>query len=275
MRTMTIRRLALGLALAAGAACLPAHALVFGVTEGVTYRATDNQIEAKFAPLAELLGQQLKQPVQIKVLSSYKALRESIQRKELDLVFVHPAHVAFDAIAGGGYQAAAWTAGYTDYKVAFLCKKGVQAISDWAQVAGKSLVTPDPDSVTAVMTRAMLREHGLAPSVVKLQTTRYQDAVPFYVENGFAAYGATAAKGVIRTWKEQGGEVCAESRPVPIKQWLASRQLDAATQKALRDALLGLAQTEAGQKALKAAGYTGLVEPSAATERALSAWLGA
>jgi phosphonate transport system substrate-binding protein len=260
------------MALLLGAAA-PAQALVLGVTEGVTYRATDNQIEARFEPIAEQLSKSIKQPVTIKVLSSYDAMRDALRQQQVDMAFIHPAHVALEATKSGGYRSLAWTAGFTEYKVSFLCKDA-QPIGNWKSVMGRSLVTPDPDSITAVMTRAMLREHGLEGTAVDLKTTRYQDAVPFYVQNGFANYGATAAKGVIKSWKDGGGKTCAESRPIPIKQWLVSGKVDAATAVTARDTLLNLSQTDIGKKALAASSYSGFVPPSAELEKMLTAWLG-
>jgi ABC-type phosphate/phosphonate transport system substrate-binding protein len=255
--------------LAAGAA----QALVLGVTEGVTYRATDPEIAARFEGIADALSKALKQPVTVQVISAYNDVRAALREQRVDLAYIHPAHVALEGVKSGHYRSVAWTAGFTEYKVSFLCREP-NPIADWKTVAAKKLVTPDPDSITAVMTRAMLRENGLAPEGVKLLNTRYQDAVPFYVENLFADYGATAAKGVIKSWRDKGGKVCAESRAVPIKQWLVSSKLDAATAATVRDTLLGLAQTEPGKKALAASTYSALVPASADTERVLLGWLG-
>ena len=266
-------RLPLVAMLLLASAATSAQGLVIGVTEGVTYRATDPEIEAKFAPIAEALGKALKQPVSIKVLSTYGASRAAMQAQQVDLVFLHPAHLAFESTKSGRYKAVAWTAGYTEYKVSFLCKDA-QPISNWKDFAGKSLVTPDPDSITSVITRAMLREQGLAEGSVKLSTTRYQDAVPFYVQNGFTAYGATASAGVIKAWKGSGGKTCAESRPVPIKQWLASSKMDASTTAQVRETLLELSSNDAGKKALSASGYSAFIAPSAEVEKTLTAWLG-
>jgi len=260
-------------ALLLASAASSAQGLVLGVTEGVTYRATDPEIEAKFAPIADALGKALKQPVTIKVLSTYNASRAAMQAQQVDLVFLHPAHLAFEATKSGRYKAVAWTAGYTDYKVSFLCKDA-QPISNWKEIAGKSLVTPDPDSITAVITRAMLREQGLQEGTIKLSTTRYQDAVPFYVQNGFTAYGATASAGVIKAWKGSGGKTCAESRAVPIKQWVASSKLDATTTATIRETLLDLSNGDAGKKALATSGYSAFIAPSADLEKTLTSWLG-
>lgn len=265
-----IRRLLAGVALGSG---MSAQALTLAVTEGVTYRATDKEIAARFEGIADALAKALKQPVNIQVISSYKDLRDALKSGQVDIAYIHPAHLALEAVKGGSYRTAAWTTGFTDYKVSFLCREP-QPISDWKGLTGKKLVTPDADSITAWMTRAVLREHGVAADQVKTLVTRYQDAVPFYVENTFADYGATAARGVIKDWRDKGGKVCAESRPVPIKQWITSTRLDAAATATVRDTLLGLANSDAGRKALAASTYKGMVAPSAETEKALTAWLG-
>ena len=260
-------------ALTSAASLLSAHALVLGVTEGVTYRATDAEIEAKFAPIAKALSAATKQPVKIQIISSYNGLREALKQGQLDLAFIHPAHVSLEAIKTGSYKTMALTAGFTDYKVSFLCNEP-GPIKAWATVAGKALVTPDADSITAIMTRAMLRENGITTTAVKLQVTRFQDAVPFYVDNGFAAYGATASKGVVKAWKDKGGKICAESRGMPIKHWLVSSKVDDGTVASIKDALLTMDQNDVGKKALITSGYTGFIAPDPAIEKTLTNWLG-
>jgi ABC-type phosphate/phosphonate transport system substrate-binding protein len=265
--------------LAVAAACasgylFSAQALTLGVTEGVTYRATDAEIEAKFAPIAKALSTATKQPVKIQIISSYNGLRDALKQGQLDIAFIHPAHVSFEAIKAGGYKSAAWTTGFTDYKVSFLCKEP-EPIKNWTTVNGKAVVTPDADSITAIMTRSMLRENKLnAATDVKLQVTRFQDAVPFYVDNGFAAYGATASGAVIKAWKDKGGKTCAQSRGMPIKHWVVSSKLSAELTANVRDAILTMDKSELGQKALSASGYKGFIASDTEVEKTLTNWLG-
>ena len=47
------------------------------------------------------------------------------------------------------------------------------------------------------MVRAVLRDAGLGANDVSMAYTRYQDAVPFFVENKLTSVGATAAAGVL------------------------------------------------------------------------------
>jgi phosphonate transport system substrate-binding protein len=260
-------------AAAAVFAAFTSQALTMGVTEGVTYRASDAEIEAKFAPIAKALSLATKQPVKIQIISSYNGLRDALKQGQLDIAFIHPAHVSFEAIKTGSYKSAAWTSGFTEYKVSFLCTEP-QPITTWTTVNGKGLVTPDADSITAVMTRAMLREKAVDTKSVNLQITRFQDAVPFYVENKFASYGATASGAVIKTWKDKGGKTCAQSRGMPIKHWLVSSKLDAASSNAVRESLLTMDQSEIGKKALAVSGYKGFIASDEATEKTLTGWLG-
>ena len=141
-------------------AVFSAQALTLGVTEGVTYRATEAEIEAKFAPIAKMISLATKQPVKIQIIPSYNALRDALKQGQLDAAFIHPAHVSFESIKTGAYKSVAWTTGFTEYKVSFLCKEP-EAIKNWTTVNGKGLVTPDADSITAIMTRSMLRENKL------------------------------------------------------------------------------------------------------------------
>ena len=269
-KTVAARRLAAASLLAAAA--VPASALTLSVTEGVTYRATDKEISARFEPIAAALSAALKQPVNVRIVSRYSEAREVLGKQEADIAYIHPAHVAFEATKAGKYSTVAWTQGFTEYKVSFLCKES-EPIKNWSVMREKKLVTPDPDSITSVIVRAMLREQGLPTQSSQVLTTRYQDAVPFYVENNFASYGATAAKAVIKDWNDKGGKVCAQSRPVPIKQWIVSSSLDTRTAEIVRTTLTGLADSDAGKKALAPSGYKGFEAPKAEVEKAMISWL--
>lgn len=272
-RLTMFRYVLVAVALALAVPCAVAAELVFAVTEGITYYQTDKEIASRFQPLADIFARALKRPVHIAVVAAYADLRAGLTRQEYDLAFVHPAHVALAAVKTGKYRSVAWTAGYTDYAVSLLVNKN----EPWTRLEdlrGHTVVSPDPDSITAAMLRAMLRDQKLGADDVKILTTRYQDAVPFYVEYGFARAGATAAKAVIQSWTQKGGKVLLSSRPVAIKQIIASTKVSADDEQSIHGALLGLAQTDAGRNALALLGYKGFVEPSRDDEQKAIAWLG-
>jgi phosphonate transport system substrate-binding protein len=248
--------------------------LVMSITEGVTYYQTNKEIQARFAPLAEQISKAIKRPVRMVIVSAYAEAREGLEKQEFDLAFIHPAQIALGAIKSGKYKSLAWTTGFTDYSVMLLANKD-QPFTKLEDLRGRTIVSPDPDSITAWMLRAMLRDQKLKPGEdVKIITTRYQDAVPFYVQNGFAQVGATAAKAVAKDWTDKGGKILLSSRPVPIKQWIVSSKVPADDVEKIRGVLLGAAQNDAGRQALGTLGYKGFVGTNHDEELKAIAWLG-
>jgi ABC-type phosphate/phosphonate transport system substrate-binding protein len=268
-RSLCVFAVAVGLV--ASASAQPTD-LVFSVTEGVTYQATPKDIRDKFEPVAEAMGRALHRNVRLVLVPSYDDVRAGLAKQEYDIAYIHPAHVALAEVKAGRYQAVAWTSGYTEYAVSLLAMPQ-EPFKDLRDIKGQVLVSPDPDSITTAMVKAMLRTENLTTQV-KLINTRYQDAVPFYLENGFAQVGATAANAVVKHWTDKGGKVFARSRGVPIKQFVASTRLSADERDRIRDVLVNLGQTDPGRKALAASGYKGFVAPNRDVEAASIAWLG-
>ncbi len=280
-----IRRLAAALLFTtalAGTATAQQGDLVFAVTEGVTYQATPKEIRDKFAPIAQVIATATGRRVRTVLVPAYNDLRAGLLTQEFDVAFVHPAHVSMAEIKAGRYKAVAWTTGYTEYTASMLMTAG-QPYKSMADLKGRTVVMPDPDSITAWMVRAMFRTEKIPVvegrgdpvlNTVRIITTRYQDAVPFYLENNFAQVAITAANSVVKGWTEKGGKVLLKSRPVPIKQFIVSTAMPAAEQQRVRDALIGLREAKGGSAALETVGYKGFVPPNHEVENAVIAWLG-
>jgi len=279
-----IRRLAAALLFTtalAGTASAQQGDLVFAVTEGVTYQATPKEIRDKFAPIAQVIATATGRRVRTVLVPAYNDLRAGLLTQEFDVAFVHPAHVSMAEIKAGRYKAIAWTTGYTEYTASMLMTPG-QPYKSIADLKGRTVVTPDPDSITAWMVRAMFRTEKVettnarepTPTTVRIITTRYQDAVPFYLENNFAQVAVTAANSVVKGWTDKGGKVLLKSRPVPIKQFIVSTAMPAAEQQRIRDALIGLREAKGGPAALETVGYKGFIPPNHDVESAVIAWLG-
>ena len=213
----------------------------------------------------------------MQVVPAYDEARAGLGKQEFDLAFIHPAHVSMAEIKANRYKAVAWTSGFTEYIVSILAPKD-SPLKGLEELKGRSLVTPDPDSITAVMVRAMFRVEKIPTNTdklpvagsVRLINTRYQDAVPFYIENGFAQAGATASNAVAKAWTDKGGKVVYRSRAVPIKQFIVSNKLPADEVQKIREALLTLRDA----KALEVVGYKGFVAPNPDVESSTIAWLG-
>src|SRR5947209_1621414 len=252
----------------------PARAeLILAVNEGVTYYVTPSEIREKYKDLADLLGKQLKTTVKIVPVDQYPVLRKGLDEQQYDLAFVHPAHHSLVSLRDGKYQLVALTKGYTDYKARFFVK-GDAKMKQPADMKGKSFGMPDPDSITAVITRATLRDLGVDSAKAEIRTTRYQDAVPFFVENGFSDVGVTGSAAVIKQWQEKGGAVLVESKPVPIKHMIASSKMSEKDVHKVRELMLGLDKTDAGQKILANIGYKGYERGDEQQLAVLAKWLG-
>jgi len=255
-------------------ACAPwAQALVFAVNEGVTYRVPAEEIRAKYAAIAADLSKILKQPVSIEPIGDYPSLKRGLAEKSYDLAMVHPAHISIAAIKNPGYKLVAVTKGFLEYRASFLVKSD-SPVATLADLKGRKLGAPDEDSITAWMVRATLRDAIGDPKLVATTYTRYQDAVPFFVENNLTQAGATASNAVVKDWLAKGGKVMFKSKPVPIKHIIASPNLSAEQVEKVREYLLGLDGSDEGRKKLEPTKYQGFVRYDDAALMAIGTWLG-
>jgi ABC-type phosphate/phosphonate transport system substrate-binding protein len=269
---LKVLRLCLGAALAAVATC--SHALVFAINEGVTYRTTNEEIRAKYTAIAADLTKLLKQPVTIEPVADYPSLRRGLAAKQYDLAMVHPAHLSIEAIKKSGYSLLVVTKGFQQYTANFLVKTD-SPMNALADLKNGTLGLPDEDSITSWMVRATLRD-AIGPDAqqIKYVYTRYQDAVPFFVDNNLTKAGATAAGGVIKAWQAKGGKILGKSRPVPIKHVIASPNLTPDQAEKVREYLVNLDTTDEGKKKLEPTKYSGFAPYSQTDMLSIGTWLG-
>ncbi|HUL92393.1 MAG TPA: PhnD/SsuA/transferrin family substrate-binding protein [Burkholderiales bacterium] len=252
----------------------PAQAeIVLAINEGVTYYVTPTEIREKYKDLADLLGKQLRTTVKVVPVDQYPVLRKGLDEQQYDLAFVHPAHHSLLSMRDGKYRLVVLTKGFTEYKAKFFAKKDAQ-FKQPGDMKGKRFGMPDPDSITAVITRATLRDLGIDAAKAEIRTTRYQDAVPFFVENNFSDVGITGSGAVVKEWQEKGGALLLESKPVPIKHMIASTKMSDADVEKVRAVMLGLDKSESGQRVLAKLGYKGYESGDPQQLASLTKWLG-
>ncbi len=270
---MTLHTLRLSLAALLTAAATGAHALEFAINEGVTYRVTTEQIRAKYAGISADLSKLLKQPVHIEPVPYYPLLRLGLAAKKYDLAMVHPAHISIEAMKKSDYQLVVVIKGYEKYTANFLANAN-SPINSLADLRNNTLGLPDEDSITSWMVRATLRDALGDSQQVKYVYTRYQDAVPFFVENTLTKAGSTAAGSVIKAWQAKGGKIFAKSRAVPIKHVIASPSMTPEQVEKVRSYLLALDTTDEGKKKLEATKYSGFARYDQAEMMKIGVWLG-
>jgi len=257
-------------------AAAPAFAeqeFIFGINEGVTYRITPHETRDRYRELGELLSRTLKRPVKLVPEDNYVKLRANLEAAKYDLAYVHPAHHSYRAIRDQRYQLVVTTKGWDQYTARFLVKPDAP-YKEPRDVLLAKMVMPDPDSITAWMVRATLRDIGSDPTKLQLGTTRFQDGIPFMMENGFFDVGISAAGSVVKEWQAKGGKVLFESRPVPIKHVIASPNVSKEDVDKIRALFLGLENTREGQAILEKIGFKGFLSPDERQTLELTKWLG-
>ena len=250
-----------------------AQALVFAVNEGVTYRVPNEEIRGRYAAIATDLSKLLKQPVTVEPVADYPSLRRGLAAKNYDLAMVHPAHLSIKAIKESGYKLVAVTKGYQQYRASFLVRAD-SPLKTLADLNGKRLGVPDEDSITAWIVRATLRDAKIDAKTMNISYTRYQDAIPFGVENNLTNAGATAANSAVTAWQAKGGKLLAQSKPVPIKHIIASPSLTPEQVEKVREYLVSLDTTDEGKKKLEPSKYVGFERYDDASLMAIGTWLG-
>lgn len=251
----------------------PAHALVLAVNEGVTYRVTNEEIKARYTAIAADLAKMLGQPVTVEPVNHYPTLSQGLANKAYDIALVHPAHHSIRAIKSGNYQLLAVAKGFENYRASFLVRAD-SPLTKVADLKGRHLGAPDEDSITAWMVRATLRDALGDLQGVRLTYTRYQDAVPFFVENYLTHMGATASNAVVKEWTTKGGKVIAQSKAVPIKHLIAGPSISAEQKAALRKYFIELDASDDGRKKLEPSKLKGFMPFDQAQMLELGRWLG-
>lgn len=250
-----------------------AHALVFAVNEGVTYRVGNDEIRGRYAAIASDLSRILNQPVRVEPIGEYPVLRKGLAARSYDLAIVHPAHISIVAMKSSGYRLVAVTKGFQDYSARFLVRAD-SPLKSLADLKGRKVGAPDEDSITSWMMRATLRDALGQADAVTYTYTRYQDAVPFMVEHTFTQAGATASGAVVKQWEAAGGKVLAKSKAVPIKHVIAAPSISNEDLEKVREYFLGLDSTAEGRKKLEPIKVTGYAAYDPAALMALGTWLG-
>jgi ABC-type phosphate/phosphonate transport system substrate-binding protein len=255
---------------------------VFAINEGVTYRTGSDVTRQNYKPIADDLSRLLKAKVRIEVIGDYATLEKDLAAKTYDIAFIHPTHIALTPVKKGTYSLVAVSKAHANYKASFLSKMNAQPKS--AEELGKLLATvskpvgsPDSNSITAWLIRATLRDAAAAAksSSPQLKFTRYQDSIPFMVDNGFVEVAATASEAIVKEWTAAGGRVIATSKPVPVKNVIVSEAMGNEAAEAIKAYFIELVTTADGQAKLERIGLKqGFIAYDQAAYVALGTWLG-
>jgi len=279
MKRRMVSALLFGAPIAALAAPTPAAPaatdppLVFAVNEGTSYRVSSADTRAKYEGIADDLSKLLRRRVVVEPVVDYSALQAGLNDKRFGLAYVHPAQVSIRALRSGSYRLVALTKGFVDYRATFFVP-AASTLRTLADLKGRRLSAPEQDSITSWMVRATLRDALGADTASQVVYTRYQDAIPFMVEQGLVDAGSSSASTVVKSWGDKGGRVIGVSKAVPIKHLLAAANLPADQLKAVQDYFLNLEGAEAGRARLDRIQVPGFVGFDEALLVGIGKWLG-
>jgi ABC-type phosphate/phosphonate transport system substrate-binding protein len=247
--------------------------LIFAVNEGTTYRVSTAETKAKYDGVADDLSKLLRRRVQVEPVVDYAALTAGLTDKRFALAYVHPAQVSIRAVRSGSYHLLALTKGYVDYHATFFVPAS-STLRTFADLKGKKVSAPEQDSITSWMVRATLRDALGADGASQVIYTRYQDAIPFMVEQGLADAGSSSAASVVKAWGDKGGRIIGTSKAVPIKHLLAASTLSPEQFKAVQDYFLNLEGGDAGRARLERMQVPGFVGFDESLLVGIGKWLG-
>ncbi len=269
------RRIPIGLAaLLACAFAFAAHAapgtITLGINAGVSTRDSFKVQTEKFAPLAQGASRALRVPISVEPVRSPE-VPKAVAAKRIDLLIIHT-NAALAAVKKEGYTMLALSRDLKDDRVHFMVRKDGPA--SVAGCRGKTIWSAGAKSYATETGRAVLRSQGVAGEDFTLKVTKYQDAIPFMLDNEFGDVGMTRVETIAREWERGGGRILYSTDRLPVYALVAKPGGDAALMRRVGEWMVAMSQTPEGEAALAPGGFKGFRATTTAEADALATWFG-
>ncbi|WP_460528053.1 phosphate/phosphite/phosphonate ABC transporter substrate-binding protein [Chitinimonas naiadis] len=245
--------------------------LCLAVAEGSSGQADVTAVRDKYRGLADELAQAVGRPVKVRVLN-FNVLLQTIKQGECEIVYTRTSYIAGWAIRDQQYSLLAANEGSKE--VVFISRGGDRYASV-KDLRGKRVAMPEPQSDLTMVANAMLRDAGMKPADLQVQSTNLQEAIIFGVDNQLSDVGVlTSNSKAAKDWAKKGGAVGVKSRTLPNWAFLGAPSLRGEEAERVRGALLGLAKSDSGKKALQDANLSPLIPARPADYLAVVTWVG-
>ena len=249
---MPIRCLLAAFILTVAASGAQARELIMGVSEGTSGGTNHAQVIQKYGGLAEAIGKAVKADVKVVFVREFAQLEDGMKTGRLDLVLARPSDYPARGLRDHGYQ---YIATVKPEGQCFIVVPKDSPIKTLADVKGKKIVMPEKAAYMTKFCHAELRNHGIDLDKEAVTYVREQEAVTFYITNGFNQVGGLASySGAARKWIRDGGTVLHKSVPQPYSPLIGAKSLSAADISAVQRAVLAQRDSPEGQAVLKAIG---------------------
>ena len=252
---MPIRSALAALVLALLGTSAQARELIMGISEGTSGGTDHARVLLKYGGLAEAIGKGLKADVKVVFVREFAQLEDGMKTGRLDLVMARPSDYPARGLRDHGYH---YIATVKPEGQCLIVVPKDSPLKQLADIKGKKIVMPEKAAYMTKFCRAELRDHGIDLNKEAVTYVREQEAVTFYISNGFGQVGGLASySGAARKWLQDGGTVLHKSVTQPYSPLIASKALSAGEVAAVQRAVLALSDSPEGQAVLKTAGIPG------------------
>jgi len=242
--------------------------LLFGINEGTAGQKEFGDLQIKYKALADYLSKTINKPVKLESSQNLKSSSANLAKGRYALFFSKPANVSAKAMRDQKYQLVAMAKG--EFTVKFIVNAN-SSLKKPEDLKGKRIALAKGTFMEKAG-MAELRDRNLVPDADHIQAAKFQDAIEFIVEKGFADVGMVSPI-VAKNWVAKGGGVLFESRKMPFWSLIASPDTSKDDVEKIRAALVNMENTDDGKKLMGKLGVKGFVPGNQQDYLDLLSWL--
>ncbi|MCH8622604.1 PhnD/SsuA/transferrin family substrate-binding protein [Undibacterium sp. TS12] len=222
------------------------------VSEGTSGGLDAAQVLDKYSGLAEVMSKALGKKVNVVVAREFAQLEEGMKSGKMDFVIARPSDYPARGVRDYKYQLVSTSK--PDGQCLLIVPKA-SPLKNISDVKGKRITLPEKISYMSKFCSAELTHNGFNLATEKVQYTKEQGAVLFYLDNQLSDVGGVASySGVAKNLEKTGQRVIHSSQPQPYQPLIAHPKITTAQIQALKKELGQLDETESGKVILKQLG---------------------
>jgi len=213
----------------------------FGINAEVSYKESEAEVKRRYGPFLDELGRVSGHKFVFFPVYSDR-VEQAVAGQKYDLLLIHT-HLALKAVREHKFQVLGFTDDRKNNQVYFFVRPD-SAIKTLAGIGSCAMGVPGMQSWATATARSTLK--GAAIAIPRLESTRYQEAVPFMLDLNKACVGITRSKSLVDDFVTQKKvRVLHVTPPQPLNALIASATVPAAVVEDIRSALAGMAQSKA------------------------------
>jgi ABC-type phosphate/phosphonate transport system substrate-binding protein len=227
--------------------------LVLGVNTGMSAQDSTLDLQQKYKPLANYIGEVVGQPVHLLVSQSIDNSERRLKRGSYDF-FLGPPHTVAEAQKRGDYTPIVRYQGKIRGAFVVMESSGINKLAD---IRGKRLGLPDETSLPALLAKAKLKFAKIDPasSFSEVLYQKFQDEALSALKIGRVDV-VVVTSGFAKKWVSDnpGSKIIDETYEVPHFALASGPDVDDAMRDKVQRALINATETAKGKAMLEALG---------------------